>query len=131
MVLFGEKKELWKEEEVFRVSKREDQERRDVWLVIPLGEKEMELLGFLESGEESRVKLMQEKNSGAKLNSTGGGLYLGKERAGREPRQEKEMTKKEPLILFPRRGGRRRRVKRPRKTAIWLRLCSSAKLQSF
>ena len=58
------------------------------------------------------------------------GLFLEKERAGKEPRQEKEMTEKELLILFPRRGGRRRRVKRSRKTAIWLWLCSSAKLQS-
>ena len=44
--------------------------------------------------------------------------------------REELVQKKELLILFPRKGGRRRRVKWPRKTATWLRLCSSAKLQS-
>ena len=73
---------------------------------------------------------LQEKNSGAKFNSPGRSLRLGTGRAGKESRPEMEMTKKESLILFPRRRGRRRRVKRPRKTAIWLRLCTSAKLQS-
>ena len=43
---------------------------------------------------------MQEKDSGAKLNSTGRGLHLGKERPGREPRQEKEMMKKVLLTCF-------------------------------
>ena len=73
---------------------------------------------------------LQEKNSGAKFNSPGRSLRLGTERVGKESRPEMEMTKKESLILLPRRRGRRRRVKRPRKTAIWLRLYTSAKLQS-
>ena len=50
--------------------------------------------------------------------------YL-KERAWREPMQEKEM-----FVLFLRRGGRRRRIKWPRKTAICLRICSLGILQS-
>ena len=73
---------------------------------------------------------LQEENSGAKFNSPGRSLRLGTERVGKESRPEMEMTKKESLILFLRRRGRRKRVKRPRKTAIWLRLCTSAKLQS-
>ena len=62
----------------------------------------------------------------------GGGSWTGIGRRGRlgicvlgKKQEEKEL-----LFLFPSRGGRRRRVKRPRKTAIWLWLCSSAKLQS-
>ena len=54
MVLCDERKELWKGEEVFRVSRREDQERRDVWLIFPLGVKEMELL----VGETPRRSLL-------------------------------------------------------------------------
>ena len=98
--------------------------RKGVWWVIPLGVKETELL------VGRRVKVDAGENSGAKFNSPGRSLRLGTEKAGKESRPEMEMTKKESLILFPRRRGRRRRVKRPRKTAIWLRLCTSAKLQS-
>ena len=54
VVLCDERKELWKGEEVFRVSRREDQEGRDVWLVIPLGVKEIELL----VGETPRRSLL-------------------------------------------------------------------------
>ena len=50
--------------------------------------------------------------------------YL-KERARREPMQEKELE-----VLFPKRGGRRRRVKWPRKSAVCLRMCSLGILQS-
>ena len=50
--------------------------------------------------ERAGKELMQEKDSGAKLNSTGRGLHLRKERPGREPRQEKEMTEKELLFCF-------------------------------
>ena len=46
-------------------------------------------------------------------------------RAGRKPMQKKKL-----LLLFLKRGGRGRRIKRPRKTAIWLWLYSLAKLQS-
>ena len=42
----------------------------------------------------------------------------------------KKQEVKELLFLFPSRGGRRKRVKRPRETAIWLWLSSSAKLRS-
>ena len=87
----------------------------------------------LESGRESRERT-----------DTGEGLWCQAQlyRQGSTP-EEKEMTKTELLTsqgkkqkekelstLFPSRGGRGRRVNRPRKTAIWLWLCSSAKLQS-
>ena len=52
-------------------------------------------------------------------------LWISEERAGRKPMQEKEL-----LLLFLKRGGRGRRMKRPRETAIWLRLCSLAIPQS-
>ena len=51
--------------------------------------------------------------------------WISRARAGRKPMQKKEL-----LLLFLKRGGRGRRIKRPRKTAIWLRLYSLAKLQS-
>ena len=51
--------------------------------------------------------------------------WISEERAGRKPMQEKEL-----LLLFLKRGGRGRRIKRPRETAIWLRLCSLAIPQS-
>ena len=52
-------------------------------------------------------------------------VRLLKERARKELVQKKKL-----LILFPRRGGGRRRVKWPRETAICLRLCSLGILQS-
>ena len=51
--------------------------------------------------------------------------WISEERAGRKPMQEKEL-----LLLFLKRGGRGRRIKWPRETAICLRLCSLAILQS-
>ena len=51
--------------------------------------------------------------------------WISEERAGRKPVQEKEL-----FLLFLKRGGRGRRIKRPRETAICLRLCSLAILQS-
>ena len=65
------------------------------------------------SEERAGKELMQEKGSGVKLNSI------------EEKQEEKKL-----LVLFPSRGGRRKRVKRPRETAIWLWLYSSAKLRS-
>ena len=51
--------------------------------------------------------------------------WISRARAGRKPMQKKEL-----LLLFLKKGGRGRRIKWPRETAIWLRLCSLAKLQS-
>ena len=62
---------------------------------------------------------LQEKNSGAKFNSPGRSLRLGTERVGKESRPEMEMTRKESLILLPRRKGRRRRVKRPLRAGVF------------
>ena len=51
--------------------------------------------------------------------------WIPEERAGRKPMQEKEL-----LLLLLKREGRGRRIKRPRETAICLRLCSLVILQS-
>ena len=64
------------------------------------------------------------KGSSAKEREEAG--VISRERAEAEEGDNKEGTG-DPVSG---RGGRRRRVKRPRKTAMWLWLCSSAKLQS-
>ena len=114
----------------FRVSRREDQEKRCL-VGNPSGREGDGVAGWdswnlKREPSESRCR----RKTLVPSSTLQAGVYAWGRRAGKEPRPEMEMTKKESLILLPRRRGRRRRVKRPRKTAIWLRLCTSAKLQS-
>ena len=51
-------------------------------------------------------------------------------RRGGKGRAEQGKLLEESFFLFPKKGGRRRRVKRPRKSATWLRLYTSAIPQS-
>ena len=63
----------------------------------------------LKEGVFAWIKGIGSKVSGSVLRDS----WSLEERAGREPMQEKALMKKVLLILFPRKGGRRRRVKRP------------------